>query len=363
MSTNRRIRIPIDKLKVGMVLAEDVLNNSGLMLIPKNTVISQKHLFRLNLYQILSVVIKEISPDQENLSIKQEKETIKVSTNFHQSFEKFSETYYIQEKRLQKQINKISSGQPINMHELLAISKTLINSLKTHSDLFNYLYHLRSDDQYTYTHCLNVSMLCNILGHWLHMPETQINNLTIAGLLHDIGKIKIDNSILNKSDKLTIEEIGIIKQHTLLGYQMIKNQNIHKDIKYGILMHHEKLDGSGYPNGLKDEDIHDFAKIIAISDIYDAMTSDRSYHKKFSPFKVISIFEKESYGLLEPDYLFVFLENIAHNYLGKSVRLSTEEIAKIVFIHRTSPSRPIVQVNNGMINLLQEPSITIDEIL
>ncbi|MDA3846158.1 MAG: HD domain-containing protein, partial [Vallitaleaceae bacterium] len=153
------------------------------------------------------------------------------------------------------------------------------------------------------------------------------------------------------------------KKHTLHGYQIIKDQNISKDIKLGILMHHEKIDGSGYPQCLKGPDIHPFGKLIAIADIYDAMTSNRSYHKKFSPFKVINMFEQESYGLLDTKFLFVFLENIAHNYLGKEIKLSTGEQAKVVFLHNNSPSRPIVQVDNVMIDLLFEPTISIDEIM
>jgi HD-GYP domain-containing protein (c-di-GMP phosphodiesterase class II) len=206
-------------------------------------------------------------------------------------------------------------------------------------------------------------MLCHIFGHWLHLPKDQIENLTVAGLLHDIGKTKIDDSILNKPGKLTAQEFEEIKKHSSIGYDMVKDQNIPYEIKMGILSHHEKYDGSGYPFGFKSDQIHDFGKIIAIADIYDAMTSERTYHKRYSPFKVIRMFEQEAYGLLDTKYLYVFLENIAHNYLGNSVRLSSGEVGKIVFIHNNHPSRPIIQLDNVMLDLQNEQDIDIEEIL
>ena len=206
-------------------------------------------------------------------------------------------------------------------------------------------------------------MLCNIIGHWLHLTPKQIEEITLAGLLHDIGKLRIDKAILKKPSKLSDREFNEIKLHPVYGYDLIKHMNISENIKLGVLLHHEKMDGSGYPYGYKETNINDFAKIISIADIYDAMTSDRSYHKKYSPFTVISTFEHDSYGILDTKFLFVFLQNIAHNYLGTKIKLSNGQIGKVVFIHDNSPSRPIVQIGNTMLDLLLEPSIDIEEIL
>lgn len=360
MHNYERKRIPIEYLEEGMRIGEDVVDSNGTVLIQNNTVINEKHLFHLKLYQILSVVIQDI-PETITNDIPKHSDA-QLHDNEH-SFQAFRSQYSIVEADVRKELHHISSGNPIDMPLLLSKSTSLLNSLRTKSDLFDHLIHLRSNDDYTYTHSLNVSLLCNIFGHWLKWPQEQIDNLTVAGLLHDIGKVKIDTSLLNKPGKLTEEEFKVIKKHTLLGYELVKYQDIPEDIKYGILMHHEKMDGTGYPLGLTDVRIHDFAKIIAIADIYDAMTSNRSYHKKFSPFKVIQVFEQDSFGLLDTTFLFVFLENIAHNYLGKTVLLSNGEEAKIVFIHNQSPSRPIVQIGEVMLDLLTNPSITIEEIL
>ncbi|TCT11607.1 putative nucleotidyltransferase with HDIG domain [Natranaerovirga pectinivora] len=353
-------RIGLDQVQVGMQLDEDVINSSGMLLIPKDTVITQKHIFRMQLYQILSIVVRDYTNTSNVIPTPEKnKDNHKESV----SYKKFSNSYNDSQVFLKDKLDCISDGKDINIKELFSISEELINTLETKSDLFNFLCHIKQSDDHTYTHLMNVSMLCNIFGHWLHLPKDQIENLTVAGLLHDIGKVKIDKKILNKPGKLTEEEFNEIKQHTLLGYNMIKNQKLPHEVKMGVLSHHEKFDGSGYPFGFKNEQIHDFGKIIAIADIYDAMTSDRTYHKKFSPFKVIKIFEQESYGLLDTKYLFIFLENIAHNYLGNQVKLSTGEVGKIVFIHNNQPSRPIVQLDNVMVDLQNENNIEIKEIL
>lgn len=363
MESETRTRISINKVKPGMKLAEDVYTPKGLMLIQKNTVIDDKHIFRIKLYQIISVFIfvsSETDIEEDNI-------TEELQSSFEhvisQNFNDFKERYHVHHDMTEKKLNEVFAGEDIVEEDLYEVTTTLVDSIRTKTELFNYMYHLRNEDDYTYTHCLNVSVLANIFAHWLKLSEEQIKEVTVSGLLHDVGKMKIDNSILNKPGRLSKEEFEIIKKHATYGYETIKEQNINQEIKNGVLFHHEKLDGSGYPLGIEGEQIPLYAKIISIVDIYDAMTSKRSYHEKHSPFKVIRMFEQESYGLLDTKLLFVFLENIAHNYLGKDVALSTGETAKIVFIHNQTPSRPIVQVGDNMIDLMFEPTITIDAIL
>jgi len=363
MENTTRVKLPVTKIQVGMETAEDIYTPKGLMLIPKHTVLDEKHIFRIKLYQITSVFI--LMYDDEESSTDSIRDMVNSTFEYEitQNFNDFKERYLVHHAITEKKLSDINKGEVIDEDDLYEVSSVLIDSLRTKSDLFNYMYQLREEDDYTYTHCLNVSILSNIFAHWLKLPEDQIKEVTIAGLLHDVGKMRIDNNILNKPSKLTFEEFEIIKQHTTLGYDTIKGQTITNSIKNGVLFHHEKMDGSGYPLGIKQEKIPLYAKIIGIVDIYDAMTSKRSYHDRFSPFKVIRMFEQESYGLLDTKLLFVFLENIAYNYLGKDVLLSTGERARIVFIHNQSPSRPIVQINERMLDLVFEPSITIDEIL
>jgi len=362
MKDGQRTRINVNKLRPGLMVAEDIYTPKGLMIIPKNTLLDEKHIFRIKLYQIISVLIMESTNEEDsdlNDQTIAEDVVIAVSRNFSQ----FRDSYNTQHAATESKLNSIADGEPVDQDNLYQVSTNLIDSIRTKSELFNYMYYLKNDDDYTYTHCLNVSILANIFGRWLKLPEDDIKNITLTGMLHDLGKIQIDKEIINKPGKLTAEEFDLMKKHSTFGYQTIKDQDIDDSIKQGVLFHHEKLDGSGYPLGLTDKNIPMYAKIISIVDIYDAMTSKRSYHDKYSPFKVIRMFEEESYGLLDTRLLFVFLENIAHNYLGKEVVLSNGDHAKIVFIHNQSPSRPIVQIKDKMVDLQESPQITIDEIL
>lgn len=364
MNSKTKTRIPVSQVQSGMKIAEDLYTPKGLMLIPMNTVIDEKHLFRIRLYQIVSILVYEEEYENfvENSNL-QEIQRSNFEKQIAQNFSDFKDRYIIQHQQTQAKLDSICNGEPIKEQDLYDVTNLLIDSLRTKSDLFNYMYHLKIEDDYTYTHCLNVSVLANIFAKWLKLGENEIREITIAGLLHDIGKMSLDYEILNKPGKLTKAEFDHVKMHSKYGYDIIKNQSVSDSIKNGVLLHHEKSDGSGYPLGLKDAQIPLYAKIIGIADIYDAMTSKRCYHDKYSPFRVIKMFEQESYGLLDTKLLFVFLENIAHNYLGKDVLLSTGERAKIVFIHNQSPSRPIVQVNETMVDLMTEPNIHIDEIL
>ena len=125
-------------------------------------------------------------------------------------------------------------------------------------------------------------------------------------------------------------------------------------------MHHEKMNGQGYPLGLKWESIHPYPKIISIVDIYDAMTSDRPYHKRYHPLDVIRMFENECYGFLDTQYLYIFLEHIAHNFIGEHVQLSNGQRGEVIFINKQSPSRPLIKKEDGTIlDMLKDESVFI----
>ncbi|QUI25081.1 HD-GYP domain-containing protein [Vallitalea pronyensis] len=345
----------------GMELADDVIYSNGLLLFPKGTVLTDRHILKLNLYKIKYVYIKDFI-QQPTFSRAPLQQPI-IDEQTRHNFIEFTKDYEVQESKVKDQLTRISDGHSVKTTDLFSISSKLLEDLGSQSDLFSHLCHLKMSHDVTYTHSLNVSMLCNIFAQWLHLNEADTEALTVAGLLHDIGKTKISSDLLNKPGKLTEEEFEIVKRHTNIGYDMVKDKNIHEGIKQAILLHHEKMNGSGYPFGLSWDKIHPFAKIVSIVDIYDAMTSERTYHKRFSPFKVIQHFEEECYGVLDTEYMYIFLEHIAHNYIGSRARLSTGQVCVIKFIHSQSPSYPIVQIDKDMVDLRQEDGVTIEEIL
>ena len=177
-----------------------------------------------------------------------------------------------------------------------------------------------------YRHSINVAILSNLLGKWIGLDEKKIHLLTYSGLLHDIGKTKIDSKIFNTNNSLSEDDFKIVKSHPLLGYNIVKEINfLDKSVAQGILMHHERLDGSGYPLGLQDDKISQFGKIIAIADVFDAINSNRSYRKKKAPFESLQIIKKESFGKLDYTYCNIFLHHMFSYYVGKDVVLNNKK--------------------------------------
>jgi putative nucleotidyltransferase with HDIG domain len=219
---------------------------------------------------------------------------------------------------------------------------------------------MRQYDDLTYAHCLNVSLISNVLAGWLHMSEEEQKLATICGLFHDIGKLTIPDSITKKPDKLTDEEYKIMKNHTVSGFRLLQNQDVDDHIKNAALMHHEKCDGSGYPMGLKGDQIDKYAKIVAIADVYDAMTAARVYRGPLCPFTVIEIFEKEGLQCYETEYILCFLENVVQTFINNRVRLTNGLIGDIVYINKHHLSKPMVKCGAQFVDLAMEKDVSIE---
>jgi HD-GYP domain-containing protein (c-di-GMP phosphodiesterase class II) len=262
-------------------------------------------------------------------------------------------------------IRAISDGEIIDLQRMFTITDDIMDSLRFKNDILQFIGFIKESDEHTFYHCINVSLLCNLYGRWLSLPEDELVELTVSGLLHDIGKTLIPSEILNKNGKLTVEEFDVMKKHPVLGYRMLQNQgNIPESVKIGALMHHEKIDGSGYPMGVREAQIGKMAKIITICDIYDAMTANRVYRKKICPFEVIKMFETRVYGELDTKYLLIFLNNIAYTYIGSWVKLSNGVEAEVIFINGKQLSRPIVRtVDDEFIDLSMDKTISIDSLV
>ncbi len=353
--------ISISNAKPGMIVAKDIISNTGLTLIPMNTELNEKNIFKLKLYKInLIQIIQEVSNKKNSGNAIKNSSSAVIETK---EFRAFQSSHIKSEETLKKQIVDISEGGVIDISELFSISNDLMDSIHRKNNLFAFLNNLQAFDDYTYSHSVNVSLISYTLGQWLGFNKDEMKLITVAGLLHDIGKTKIDINILNKPGKLTNDEFEEMKKHTAYGYQIVEKQDIPYKIKLAVLMHHEKLDGSGYPTHAKNSQISDYAKIMSIADIYDAMTSTRPYRAKCCPFKVIEFLKHDLLGKLDTKYLMTFITNIAYYYLDNWVKLSTGEEGKIVFINQNNPSKPIVKIDRALVDLSKEKDIFIEMII
>ncbi|MDB5052427.1 MAG: family phosphohydrolase, partial [Bacilli bacterium] len=231
-------------------------------------------------------------------------------------------------------------------------------------DLFRLFEAVKAKDDYTHRHNIGVGVLSSLIGKWLNMEEVELNSLSLAATLHDVGKVKIPLEILHKPGKLTAEEFHLIKQHTVLGYEMLKNSvGVSHRIALAALQHHEKEDGSGYPLGLKKDQIDLFGKIIAVADIFHAMSSERPYHKPIPFYDIVSQMKDDKFGKLDPHIVSVFMGNITKNLVGKHVMLTDDRQGEVVYINPQNDMNPLVRIENEFISLSVESQLHIKEVL
>lgn len=250
---------------------------------------------------------------------------------------------------------QVVAGQPMQelCHGMRAI--TQIHNMVRNGD---YLLH----------HSVHVAILAGLMGSWMRMPRERRRKLILSGLLHDVGKLRISQDILNKPGKLTLTELKVVQRHPQTGYEMLLQGPLAEDeeVLSGVQQHHERNDGSGYPHGSKKAEIGDFGHILAILDIYDAMAANRSYAKKRSPFDVFDILSDDILsGRLDTEYGLLFIRQICHAMNGNWVRLSNGERGKIVYIDETRlSSLPVVQTMSGdFVDLNKQTEIRIECLL
>ena len=344
-------KLHITDVEPGMIVADDIYNYGNQLIIPKDTILSDKIISRLQFYSIYEVPIAE----KVETSVKHS--TYVKST---ESFHRFQDAINDSTKLFKIELNRLTKqSEEVDYNKLLSFVYSATKESRNGQHIFDMINCSRDEDDLTYTHSINVAIICNVIGRWAKMKKEDIDILTIAGLLHDIGKLTIPLEILYKPEKLTEEEYTIIKEHPMNGYQLLKKKNIDSRIKYAALMHHERFDCSGYPNGITGSQIDDFARIVAIADVYEAMTAKRIYRNAICPFEAIELLQKEGYQKYDTRYLGIFLHGIAFSYLHNQVVLNNGLTGEIVYIDKAQLTRPIVKINSKFIDLRQAQNVSI----
>ncbi|MDR5588513.1 MULTISPECIES: HD-GYP domain-containing protein [Clostridium] len=347
--------LKISDLKTGMVIGEDVQENNNVLL-SKNVVISDKILNKLQtLYNIDEVwVYGEDSLEKaENSKKNSEREFKKVEHKLNEICEDLHDV-----------LDNTVELQKDSLKEIRKLISELQNVIKIPEILIDNLLFYGSENDSIYRHSLNVASISSLLGKWIGFEENKIKLLIYSALLHDIGKCKIDDKIINKSGRLNSKDLKKIKEHPVLGYKIIKKINfLDKSVSQSILLHHEREDGSGYPLGITGDKIPDFAKVIAIADVFEAINSNRCYRNKKSPFEAIQIIKEESFGKLDYNYCNIFLEHIVNYYIGREVKLNNNKIAKIVQMNINELDRPFVFLENEFLDLKENKDLIIEQFI
>jgi len=327
-------RVSVKNLKVGDILAHDIYLRQGTLVIKAGVEITEKHLESLR-----KMGDRVVTLDQRKLYVR----GITAS------------------KSLMK---KAAENKVIPKQEVNDLMQPFIEEVKREKNIFSLLEQLQTKDEYTFQHTINIGVLSYIFGDWYGLKGEDLHQLVIAGTLHDIGKSKIPLEILNKPGPLTDEEYEIMKQHTVYGYEVLqRGGGYEKDVMLAVLQHHERENGDGYPLGLKGNQIHLFAKIVAVADVYHAMTSDRVYRRKVNPYTVLEHLKKNIYDL-DVKIIQVVINKMLAYLQGCRVVLNNGIRGDVVYIDKEDLARPLVKVSNEtLIDLKEHPGLKIVEVV
>ncbi len=318
----------IEKLRGEVKLGQNVYDENGYVLITAGTKVKDSYIEKLKAKGYIQVYIEDdisegISPDD----ILQERTRRQSRTEIKNQFKN-----YIDNKDID--INKI----------MKCVDQIIEDILSTKEVIFN-INDIRTKDEYTYAHSVNVCVLAVTVGAHMEGNINRLRELATGAILHDLGKIFIPDEILNKHGKLTEAEFELMKKHPKLGYEILSQKpQITPISKNIVLMHHEKINGGGYPLGVDENQIHKFTKLVTVCDMYDAMTSDRPYRKAMKAYEVIEYLTYLSISEIDREMVEAFKRFVAPYPSGVLVRINNGCKAIVVSQNKDMLTRPIIRV-------------------
>ena len=319
------IHIPIKKLKEGMITAQSIDNPLGASYLTKGVELSPKYIERLKKAGLDGVTVTSLDPKLKlapPADIVQEKTRISAIHNVATAFQNVEDHGTLDPKPLQD------------------ISETILLDIIEQQKNLVQLTDIRLHDTYTFAHSVNVAILSALLGVLQKLPKEDLLKLTLGGLLHDLGKITVPHEILTKPGHLSDDEWRLMQGHPDAGRQRLKKMFPNDILLSTIaLQHHEHIDGSGYPNHLQGEQIHRYARIVAIADVYDALTSVRPYKRAYTPSVAHRIMTTCSPGHFDLELLHLFFDNVAIYPVGTIVKtqIGYAIVKEVEFGHTQTP--------------------------
>lgn len=355
----------VEELRLGKVIAEDIFANTQYPIIHKNTKVKPEHLrvFELfNLNRILvfnDVKVEEVNEEQQQ----QEVQAAPVPLPKYTTFEKYYNDAIAQ---LKKEFSNWEAGGKIDITKVRGMILPLLEKvLEDRSYIFD-LNSYSNPKDYLYHHCVATGLIAAIIAKKLGFERGITIQLAIAGMLADSGMSRIPTRIREKKNTLTKEEFEEVKRHPYYSYMLVKNlPAIQEVMKEAIYQHHERLNGSGYPKGERIGSISNFAQIIAVADVFHAMTSERLYRSMQSPFKVIEMIKEEEFGKFDIKVVQALVDIVVDLPIGTKIEVSNLELGEVMFINKYSPTRPLVKLSRTgeIIDLSSNRSLYISRVI
>lgn len=327
---------------LGRKLKHDIFNSSGAVVLPALIELRPEHLLRL---RSLGIELNESSI----LSEKRKLLGLRIKDTVTQVESIFTE---------------IRHTKKIPLEDIQNTIMPAISEAAEENQLFDLFANLQAKDDYTYRHNIGVGVISALIGRWMQLPKEELALLTRGAALHDVGKMLISLEVLNKPGALTDEEYSLIKHHPEFGYDMLRNtKGLHYREALIAYQHHEREDGTGYPLGLTSDKIDPLSKIVAVADVFHAMSSKRSYKEAFPLFEILRQMKHNKFGEFDPHVITVFIEKIMHSLIGNNVQLTDNRTAQVVHIHHHDPINPLIEVGGQFIDLSRNSNVHIKRVI
>jgi HD-GYP domain-containing protein (c-di-GMP phosphodiesterase class II) len=358
-------------LQSGVRLQEAVRTPLGRVLMIKGTMVQEREIEILNAFLVTTVNIENNEIASAILAAEAEAAAAAQKTSVQQLNHTdaatvdtpFSREYKNMLDLVKRTFIMAEAGFPLPMMELRIGLESLFEYIDGYSVL-TYESKLWDIQNAIFHKSVLVSATSYLLAKWQELPRMEWIQVALGALLHDIGNVKIEYDILMKPRKLTAKETEKLKKHTIIGYEMLRKEpGLSEGAKMCALQHHEREDGSGYPLGLKSEQIHFYAKIVAIADIYHAMTTDNFHKAAVSPYVVLEQLYRESFGKVDPSLVQTFIYKVTQFHNSVKVKLSDGRRGEIVFTDRAEPTRPWVKVDGVIVNLANDRHLFIEDVI
>ena len=343
------IKVLVKNLEVGMRISRPVHKPSGGVILDAGTVINNDDMERLKIYgveavytirpettekppvsgKLSAVKMKNIAPAQKYVRFKME------------SFKAHQENI----DSVREIFKKLSVSE--NLDDSLAkdTSRLMVEHIIKNENVMIGLTNLKTFDNYLYAHSVNVAVLSLVIGKAMGLTNQQLETLGVSALLHDIGMLNVSRNILEKPGRLTQSESLEIQKHPTYGYNLIlEKTKLGKDVAYSVYQHHERLDGSGYPNGLTGNFINLYAKIVGLADTYEAMSSPRVYREMYMSYSAMRHIIANATRLFDSNVLNAFISAVALYPVGSLVKLLSGEVAIVIKANKRFPVRPIIKI-------------------
>lgn len=341
--------VHVTDVRGGDVVSRDIFNQYGLFVLPAGTQLSDADIAKLYQHNIDYI---DIEPRQID--------TGAGGSSPQQYLKPMFENAVLGSKSLFMEARESGS---IEQETFDVVFQPLADRLPDERDVVSMLLLLNTNEEYTFNHAVRVGILSYYMAKWIDRSEEEALTIGKAGLLCDIGKCRVDPELINKPEPLTEEEYRIIRQYPVHGSEIVKQSFGDELMTTAVLQHLERMDGSGYPQGLRGEEIHYAARIIAVADVCSAMISTRTYRERRDLLHVLRELHRLSFNELDPNIVHTFISRLLPFFIGKTAILSNGQSGVIIMTNPTDYFRPLIRSDDEFIDISRRPEIEVVDIV